>query len=108
MYSTTLFEQVRVPYEAIILLEPALDDRQLYNADVETREQIIQGRIKVLNAARSDWESRAAAFEWLSRRFPWKQWDERIRYIYVVGSYPDFPISVVRLIRILRMMVFGS
>ncbi|KZT21320.1 alpha/beta-hydrolase [Neolentinus lepideus HHB14362 ss-1] len=83
MYSTRCYSTPVAPYEAIILVEPGMIDRQVFNANIKDREQQIAMVTKVVSVQRTRWESRNSAYEWFSSRRPWKSWDPRIRVIKV-------------------------
>lgn len=89
MYSTKCFPDVAsLPYEAIILVEPAFIDRETFQENYDDRirhtDQIVAG----ITRQQSQWESKAIAYEWLSKKSPWKFWDERVRRIFVVSPCP--------------------
>ena len=77
-------DTARVPYELMIIIEPAMASREVFNENIDDRTLQLKFLIKGTNALRGQWPSRAAAYEWLSKRIPWKTWDDRIRHIYVV------------------------
>jgi len=84
MYSTKYFSGLpRVPYEAFILVESPMIDRQVYQDNLEDRERQIAMLTKVLSARRNQWDSRVAAYEWFAKRFPWKAWDDRVLRIFI-------------------------
>lgn len=73
-----------IPYELMIIIEPAMVSREVFEENIEDRTMQLKFLFKATNAIRGQWSSRAAAYEWLSKRIPWKSWDDRIRHIYVV------------------------
>lgn len=96
MYSTKYFSgSLRVPYEAVILVEPPLIDRRVFHDNIEDRQRQTSMLTKAISAQRNQWDSRAAAYEWFAKRFPWKAWDDRVLRIFVVRhlhrslSYPQ-------------------
>ena len=69
-------------------------DRQVFHDNIEDRQRQISMLTKAISAQRNQWDSRAAAYEWFAKRFPWKAWDDRVLRIFVVRhlrrslSYP--------------------
>ncbi|KAH7883381.1 Alpha/beta hydrolase family-domain-containing protein [Phlebopus sp. FC_14] len=101
MYSTKCFSgSQRVPYEAIILVEPAMIDRKVFQDNIKDRERQTSILTKATAAQRNQWDTRVTAYEWLSKRFPWNRWDERVRRILVnhglrplVANDPNGPVT---------------
>ncbi|TFK50601.1 alpha/beta-hydrolase [Heliocybe sulcata] len=84
MYSTKCYKASSgVKYEAVILVEPPMIDRDVYQANFKNREQQINLITKGISAQKSKWDSRSAAYDYFARRMPWKEWDERLRVILV-------------------------
>ncbi|KAF8989894.1 Alpha/Beta hydrolase protein [Cyathus striatus] len=83
MYSTKLFPQHEIPYAAIILIETVLIDRDVFYANMSDRIAQIGFLMNAIRNQKSIWDSREAAYEWLRRRRPWREWDERALMIYV-------------------------
>ncbi|EPQ55586.1 hypothetical protein GLOTRDRAFT_105619 [Gloeophyllum trabeum ATCC 11539] len=83
LYSTKCYKASPVKYEKIILVEPALIDRDVYRQHSEERGRQIKLLTKAISAQKSKWESRSEAYEYFSKRPPWKLWDERARTILV-------------------------
>lgn len=75
-----------IPYAFIILVDPTLVDRQLYNAHLEERERQVNHVIAAVSKGRTTWESREEAFTWFSKNHPWKKWDERVVRLFVVRT----------------------
>lgn len=85
--STTAYAS-KVPYTTIILVEPALIDRQTYNAHFEDREGQISQVMKSVIKSRATWESQDEALTWLRKRYPWKAWESRVVELFVVRMNP--------------------
>jgi len=81
MYSTRCF--TTVPYESIILVEPPLIDRQVFQDNIQDRTRQTGVLTKAIAAQRSQWASRADAYGWFASRFPWKGWDDRVLRVHV-------------------------
>lgn len=85
MYATKCFsESPRIPFEAVVLVEPPMIDRQVFHDKIEDRKRQISMLTKVISTQRNQWDSRAAAYEWFVTRFPWKGWDDRVLRIHIV------------------------
>lgn len=84
LYSTTFFAVIDIPYERIIIAEPCMSDREMYNAHIQERETQLAGMIRAISARRNEWASHQAAYEWFMKRKPWKDWDPRIVRILAV------------------------
>ena len=76
----------------IILVEPALIDRHVYQANLEDRLQSADFVMKAVEVAEDTWPSRRAAKEFLALNSPFKYWDRRILDIFVVCS-PGYQTS---------------
>ncbi|KZT21796.1 alpha/beta-hydrolase [Neolentinus lepideus HHB14362 ss-1] len=84
MYSTKCYNSPsRIRYEAIILVEPPMIDRDVYRANFGNRERQINRITKGILAQSSKWDSRSTAYEYFSKSIPWKDWDKRLRMILV-------------------------
>jgi hypothetical protein len=77
---------IAIPYSAIILLEPPLIDRQVFEEHREERFKQVEQLRKAIAKSRNAWPSKEAAREYFSCRSPWKSWDRRALDIYVVRS----------------------
>lgn len=83
MFSTKCYSSSTPPYESIILIEPALIDRHVFQANIKDRERQTAMLTKAVAAQRSTWNNRKAAFDYFVKRAPWKTWDIRIVIIQV-------------------------
>ena len=72
------------PYARVVLIEPVMVSREVYNAHKEERQKHVGYIMKVLRALPSFWNSREAAYDFVSRRPPWCSWTERARRAYIV------------------------
>lgn len=91
MYSTSLFAVQDIPYERIIIAEPAMVDRETFYEYAKEGKERLERMIHAISARRNGWDSHEAAFEWLMKRNPWKAWDPRTVRIYAVC--PSRPCS---------------
>ncbi|KAF9009724.1 Alpha/Beta hydrolase protein [Cyathus striatus] len=82
MYATKIFMPVQPPYAGIILIEPVFLDRYAFYNNIKDREHQLGFMTRTVALQRNSWESRDQAYEWLSKRKPWSQWDTRVLKIY--------------------------
>jgi hypothetical protein len=61
-----------VATEAVILVEQALINRQVFHDNIKDRKRQISMLTKAVSAQRNQWDSRVAAYEWFANPFPWK------------------------------------
>ncbi|KAH9847851.1 alpha/beta-hydrolase [Lenzites betulinus] len=83
MLSTIADELPSVNYESIILIEPALITREVYNANLEEREGALKMMNKAISKRRDTWNSPEEAQSYFEDRFPWTMWDARERELFV-------------------------
>lgn len=76
-----------VRYEAIILIEPALITREVYNANLAEREGALKEMNKAISKRRDTWNSKEEARAYFEERFPWMMWDLRVRDLFVVRMH---------------------
>ncbi|KAI0648732.1 alpha/beta-hydrolase [Trametes meyenii] len=81
--STIADELPGVIYEAIILAEPALITREVYDANLAEREGALKAMNKAISKRRDTWNDRNEAGEYMKQRFPWMLWDARIRDLFI-------------------------
>ncbi|KAG5642245.1 hypothetical protein DXG03_003348 [Asterophora parasitica] len=94
MLSTTDFPLSEIPYAAIVLVEPAMITRELFNAHLEDRMATMNFAVSSTSVRRDTWESREAAFKWFSRRYPWNTWDSRVVRILAEQGLRDVASKV--------------
>lgn len=94
MFSTKCYSSSTPPYESIILVEPALIDRHVFQANIKDRERQTGMLTKAVAAQRSTWNNRKAAFDYFVRRAPWKTWDPRI--VVIQANYGLRPLDPER------------
>ncbi len=87
MFSTKCYRSDTPPYECIILVEPPMIDRHVFQAHLEDRKRQTSMLTKAVAAQRNSWDNRKAAFEYFSRRVPWKTWDSRVIAIHIVRTF---------------------
>ncbi|KAI0833829.1 alpha/beta-hydrolase [Trametes gibbosa] len=83
MLSTIADEVPSVHYEGIILIEPALITREVYNANLAEREGALREMNKAISKRRDTWNTREEAESYFEERFPWMMWDSRVRELFV-------------------------
>ncbi|KAK0492756.1 Alpha/beta hydrolase fold-1 [Armillaria luteobubalina] len=99
MFSTKCYRSDTHPYECIILVEPPMIDRHVFQAHLEDRKRQTSMLTKAVAAQRNSWDNRKAAFEYFSKRVPWKTWDSRVKAIHVNQGLrplnPDDPLGTI-------------
>jgi len=74
------------PYRAIILIEPTIVTREVFNTHLEDRIAAIDFSVAATSMRRNIWKSRAEAFEYFTKRVPWEHWDLRVVRILTVSQ----------------------
>lgn len=74
------------PYPAIILVEPSVVAKELFEATIDDRMEQMEFVVRMTMARRDHWASKDEAFAWLSKRYPWSTWDTRVVKLFAVGS----------------------
>lgn len=75
-----------LPYCAMILVEPTLAPRELFNAHIENRMALMNYAVSATSVRRDTWKSREEAFRHFTKRLPWKSWDPRVVRILTVSD----------------------
>ena len=70
---------------AMILIEPTVVTRELFNAQLDDRMAYIDLVVAMTSARRDIWSSNEHAFEYFKTRFPWKFWDSRVLRLLTVN-----------------------
>ncbi|PPQ72730.1 hypothetical protein CVT25_012357 [Psilocybe cyanescens] len=76
MYSTKLYHPADIPYEAIVLIEPPMIDRAVFNQNLKDRQSQIGYISKALLKQQSVWSNLEEARAWFKSRPPWNTWNE--------------------------------
>ncbi|KAJ8702118.1 hypothetical protein PTI98_000861 [Pleurotus ostreatus] len=66
------------PYPAIILVEPSVVAKELFEATIDDRMEQMEFVVRMTMTRRDHWASKDEAFAWLSKRYPWSTWDTRV------------------------------
>ncbi|KAI0656485.1 alpha/beta-hydrolase [Cubamyces menziesii] len=82
-----------VNFEAIVLIEPALITREVYNANLAEREGALKLMNKAISKRRDLWDSREAARDYFEQRFPWMMWDPRVRELFIRHGLKEVKIQ---------------
>ena len=72
------FPLSRLPFLALVLVEPTMITKELFSATIDDRLNVMNVSVNVTSARRDTWDSREAAFDWFKKRLPWKVWDPRV------------------------------
>ncbi|TBU43562.1 alpha/beta-hydrolase [Dichomitus squalens] len=83
MYSTKYLLNGPNSYAAIILVEPPMIDRDVFNDHLQERLQQVGAITKSVAASRASWSTKEEALKWLSAKYPWKTWDPRVLRLFV-------------------------
>ncbi|KAJ3548315.1 hypothetical protein NM688_g5314 [Phlebia brevispora] len=83
LYSALFWpEPRRVPYEALVLIEPVAVDTESF-ATRTTDLKNLDKLFKVVQTRRNEWDSYEAAYAWFVKRAPWSSWDLRTLQLHV-------------------------
>ena len=77
-----------LPYAAMILIEPTMVTRELFNAQLDDRMAYMDFVVATTYARRDIWPSNEHAFEYFKTRLPWKFWNPRVLRLLAVNSLP--------------------
>ncbi|KDR86137.1 hypothetical protein GALMADRAFT_235372 [Galerina marginata CBS 339.88] len=77
------------PYPALILIEPTLITRELFNAYREDRMAEMDFAVSATSARRHTWGSKELAYAYFRKRVPWEFWDERVVRLLVEYGLED-------------------
>ena len=75
-----------LPYVAMILIEPTMATRELFNAQLDDRMAYMDFVVAMTSERRDIWSSNEHAFEYFKTRSPWKFWDPRVLRLLTVNS----------------------
>lgn len=70
----------------MILIEPAVVTRELFNAELDDRIAYMNLVVAMTSARRDIWPSKEHAFEYFKTRFPWRFWHPRVLHLLTVNS----------------------
>ncbi|KAF9064750.1 hypothetical protein BDP27DRAFT_1229930 [Rhodocollybia butyracea] len=94
MLTTKTFSLSNLPYVSLILVEPTMITRELFEAHFDERIRSMEMSVGATEVRRDVWADREEAFKWLSRRFPFRTWDPRVvRLLVEQGLYQKSPES---------------
>jgi len=86
MLTTKGIPSNELPYRAIILIEPTIVTREVFNSHLEDRMTAINFSVATTSMRRNIWKSRTEAFEYFTKRVPWVDWDCRAVRILIVSN----------------------
>ncbi|KAJ3739650.1 Alpha/beta hydrolase fold-1 [Lentinula detonsa] len=94
MLTMRSFPLSRLPYVSLILVEPTMITREMFEAHFDDRIRSMEMLVGATEVRRDVWPDREEAFRWLSRRFPFRTWDPRVvRLLVEYGLYQKSPES---------------
>lgn len=106
--STMADEVPSVRYEAIILIEPALITREVYNANLAEREGALKAMNKAISKRRDTWNTKEEARAYFEERFPWMMWDLRVRDLFVVRRHSSMRVATSHLTLLLSPALWST
>jgi hypothetical protein len=74
----------------LILIEPTLITRELFNSHFEDRMAQMDFAMSVTSSRRDQWKSKTEALQYFQKRFPWNMWDPESLRLYVVCAFHFF------------------
>lgn len=86
MYSTKFFAPKVIPYAAMLLLEPPMIDRDVFQANLKDRQRQLKLVTAAVIKSRASWPDKPSALDYFAKRPPWRSWDRRVLELYVVRS----------------------
>ncbi|KAI9059810.1 alpha/beta-hydrolase [Trametes sanguinea] len=72
-----------IAYAALVLIEPALITREVFDANLEERQGALSTMAGAISKRRDAWASREDAHQYFQKRFPWSVWNPRVLELYV-------------------------
>ncbi|KAK7448810.1 hypothetical protein VKT23_013540 [Stygiomarasmius scandens] len=91
MLTTKTFPVSKLPYVALILIEPTMVTRELFFEHFDDRMITMEFTVGATSIRRDTWPGREEAFQWLSRKFPWRMWDPRVVRLLVDYGLQNTP-----------------
>ncbi|KAH8101755.1 alpha/beta-hydrolase [Cristinia sonorae] len=91
--STCGYALDQLPYRAVLLIEPATRTRAAMDKLKSQPNDPVQLITALAKTRKDTWTSREAAYEWFSRRVPWKMWDSRSLKLFVDNALLDLPTA---------------
>ncbi|EIW62380.1 alpha/beta-hydrolase [Trametes versicolor FP-101664 SS1] len=93
LQSTEGYPLDRLPYSSLILIEPGLMTRAMLNTVRFDKASPLTRAAEAVRMRKDIWPSRAAAREWLTKRFPYRRWDARVLDLFVEHALRDLPTT---------------
>ncbi|KAF5337656.1 hypothetical protein D9758_012998 [Tetrapyrgos nigripes] len=90
---TQHFYQSQIPYVSLVLIEATMVTRDLFFKHFDDRMATMEFTVEATAIRRDTWPGREEAFKWLSKRFPWNGWDERVVRILADYGLQEAPSS---------------
>ncbi|KAF8144702.1 hypothetical protein K438DRAFT_1992620 [Mycena galopus ATCC 62051] len=90
--STRAFSVPNTPFHALVLIEPTMAARQLYNRTIAHNTPTMEAATMVRR-----WRGRAEAAAWLMRWTPYRRWDARMLNLFIQHGLEDTPGGEVTL-----------
>jgi len=82
------------PYDAIILIEPTVITREIFQTSYEQRMAAMDFVVSATLQRRDNWKSKEQAFEYFQKRIPWKYWNKKVVQLLTVRTWLVYPLDV--------------
>ncbi|KAF8998383.1 Alpha/beta hydrolase fold-1 [Cyathus striatus] len=86
-----------LPLTGLVLVEPTMVTRELWNAHLDDRMASMDLSVAATSMRRDKWRTREDAHNYFSRRNPWKAWDPRVVRLYTQYGLIEQPDGQVGL-----------
>ncbi|KIM38284.1 hypothetical protein M413DRAFT_448020 [Hebeloma cylindrosporum] len=86
-----------LPFVAMILIEPTIVTREVFNEEREDRMSAMDFAVTATSTRRDNWRSREQALAYFKKRLPWGLWDPRALQILVDHGLETLPSGEVAL-----------
>ena len=74
-----------LPFIAMILIEPTIVTREVFNAELEDRMSAMNFAVIATSMRCDTWRSHEQALKYFRKRIPWELWDPQVLQILVVS-----------------------
>ncbi|OSD01867.1 alpha/beta-hydrolase [Trametes coccinea BRFM310] len=88
--STDDYPVNQLPFASLIMVDPPMLTPETLSIALREGWPLIRA-IDIARKRKDVWPSRAAAREWLAKRWPWSRWDPRVLDLYVEHALCDLP-----------------
>ncbi|KAI9060876.1 alpha/beta-hydrolase [Trametes sanguinea] len=82
----------QLPFSSLIMVDPPMMTPEILQKALREGWPLVRA-IDIAKKRKDVWPSRAAAKEWLAKRWPWSRWDPRVLDLYVEHALCDLPTA---------------